>query len=319
MPVPQVRFGMSGGMHPERAYPPEEMYAFAEQAERLGYDSLWLGDHIAFHGPYPESLATLAAFAARTRRITLGTCVYLLPLRRPAVAAKAAATVDFLSGGGRFVFGVGVGGEGRAEFELCGVPLKERGARMDESIEILRKLWTGEPVSHQGRFWTFGEARQSPPPATPGGPPIWIGGRSEAAQRRAARAGDGWVSYLFGARRYAEALDRMRGWAAGAGRELRIEEGKWVPAHHAFVCLHADAGEALRLGTGNLSRRYGMDFRGIAERYLFYGSPDRVAGQIEEFKRAGARHFIFKYAGPPEEEMDQMAQLAEDVVARARA
>ena len=314
-----IRFGVSSGMHPERIYPPEEMYAFAEVAERLGYDSLWLGDHIAFHGAYPESLVTLAAFAARTRRITLGTSVYLLPLRRPAIAAKAAATVDFLSGGGRFVFGVGVGGEGKAEFDLCGVPLKERGARMDESLEIVRKLWTGQAVSHQGRFWRFGEVSKSPPPATPGGPPIWIGGRSEAAQRRAARAGDGWVSYLFSATRYAEALGRMREWAAGAGRELKIEEGLWTPAHHAFIYVHKDAATALRLGTENLARRYAMDFRGIAERYLFYGPPERVLEQIEAFKAAGARHFIFKHAGPPEEELDQLALLAGEVVAGARA
>jgi len=319
MPEAKVRFGVSGGMHPERATPPGEMYAHAELAERLGYDSFWLGDHVAFHGPYPESLTALAAFAARTKRITLGTCVYLLPLRRPAIAAKAAATVDFLSGGGRFVFGVGVGGEGKAEFELCGVPLEERGARMDESLEIVRKLWTGGTVSHRGRFWTFEGARQSPPPATPGGPPIWVGGRSEAAQRRAARSGDGWVSYLFTARRYAEALEKMRGWAAGAGRALDIDGGRWTPAHHAFFYMHGDAETALRRGTENLSCRYAMDFGGIAERYLLYGPPERVAGQIESYKQAGVRHFIFKYAGPPEEEMDQLARLAGEVLAGSRA
>ena len=136
----RTKFGVSFGMHPERLYPPGEMFAFAEEAEALGYDSLWIGDHVSFYGHYTESLTTLAAYAARTSRITLGTSVYLLPLRRPAVAAKTAATVDYLTGGGRFIFGVGVGGEGAAEFELCGVPLSERGARTDESLEIMRKL-----------------------------------------------------------------------------------------------------------------------------------------------------------------------------------
>ena len=82
-------------------------------AEALGYDSMWIGDHVSFHGHYTESLTTLAAFAARTSRITLGVGVYLLPLRRPAIAAKTAATVDYLTGGGRFVFGVGVGRRGK--------------------------------------------------------------------------------------------------------------------------------------------------------------------------------------------------------------
>ena len=172
----KTKFGVSFTMHPERIFTPEEMYSFAESAETLGYDALWIGDHISFHGHYTESLTTLAAFAARTSRITLGVGVYLLPLRRPAIAAKTAATVDYLTGGGRFVFGVGVGGEGKTEFELCGVPVKERGARTDESIEIVRKLWSGEAVSHEGRFWRFTDARQTPAPLTPGGPPIWVGG-----------------------------------------------------------------------------------------------------------------------------------------------
>ncbi len=313
-----TKFGISFGMHPERLYSPEEMYAFAEGAEGLGYDSLWVGDHVAFHGHYTESLATLAAFAARTRRIALGTSVYLLPLRPPAIAAQAAATVDYLSGGGRFILGVGVGGEGEAEFELCGVPLGERGARADESIAILRKLWSGERVRHEGRFWRFGGVRQSPPPPTPGGPPIWVGGRSDAARRRAALAGDGYVSYLFSPGRYAEGLARMEEWAAEAGRALPIAEGRWTPAHHAFIYVHEDAGRALRSGTENLSRRYNMDFRGVAEKYLFYGPPARCLEQVEAFKRAGARHFIFKHAGPPEEEMDQMARLAEEVIPEAR-
>ncbi|MEE9276126.1 MAG: LLM class flavin-dependent oxidoreductase [bacterium] len=308
-----VKFGISFGMHPERIPPPAEAFSYAERAEALGFDSLWVGDHIAFHGHYPEALATLAAFAARTRRITLGACVYLLPLRRPAIAAKAAATVDYLSEG-RFIFGVGVGGEGEAEFELCGVPLKERGARTDEALEILRKLWSGEEVAHAGRFFRFGPVRQSPPPASPGGPPVWVGGRSEAAQRRAALRAEGYVSYLYSPERYAEGLDKMRAWAAEAGRELEIEAGKWTPAHHAFIYLHDDAERALRRGIENLSRRYNMDFRGIAEKYLFYGPAERCREQVEAFKAAGAAHFIFKHAGPAEEEADQMARLAEEFI-----
>ena len=93
-----------------------------KRPKHLGYDSLWIGDHVSFYGHYTESLTTLAAFAARTSRITLGTGVYLLPLRRPAIAAKTAATVDYLKGGGRFIFGVGVGGEGKPSSSFAGFP-----------------------------------------------------------------------------------------------------------------------------------------------------------------------------------------------------
>ena len=314
----KTKFGVSFGMHPERIYTPEETYAFAEAAEALGYDSLWIGDHISFYGHYTESLTTLAAFAARTSRITLGTGVYLLPLRRPAIAAKTAATVDYLTGGGRFVFGVGVGGEGKTEFELCGVPVKERGARTDESIEIVRKLWSGEAVSHEGRFWRFGGARQTPAPLTPGGPPIWVGGRSDAARKRAALTCEGYLSYMFSALRFAKGLDDMRRWAEETGRPLDIEGGAWTPAHHAFIYVHKDAERALREGIRNLSRRYNMDFDGIAQKYLFYGSRERCLEQIAAFQEAGATHFIFKHAGPADEEMDQMALLAEEVIPEVR-
>ena len=314
----RTKFGVSFGMHPERLYPPGEMFAFAEEAEALGYDSLWIGDHVSFYGHYTESLTTLAAYAARTSRITLGTSVYLLPLRRPAVAAKTAATVDYLTGGGRFIFGVGVGGEGAAEFELCGVPLSERGARTDESLEIMRKLWSGEAVSHQGRFWRFGGARQTPAPLTPGGPPVWAGGRSDAARRRAALACEGYVSYMFTAPRFARGLEDMKRWAEEAGRPLDIEGGKWTPAHHAFIYAHEDAERALRRGVENLSMRYNMDFDGIAQKYLLYGPPARCMERIAEFKEAGVRHFIFKHAGPAEEEREQMALLAQEVIPEMR-
>ncbi len=315
--TPPLQFGITWGMHPERPAPPGEMFALAEMVERLGLDSLWIGDHIAFHdGHFTESLTTLAAFAARTSRLTIGTAVYLLPLRTPGVAAKAAATVDYLSGGGRFVFGVGVGGEGEQEFELCGVPLGERGARTDEAIERLRKLWSGERVSHEGRFWKFSDTRQSPPPLTPGGPPIWIGGRSDAARKRAALAGDGYVSYLFTAERFEKGMGQIRRWAGEAGRELGIEEGDWTPAHHAFMYIDEDEGRALRTGTEYLSTRYNMDFRGIAEKYLIHGPPERCAEQLGGFARAGARHFILRPVGAQEEDPDQMAQLAEDIIPR---
>ena len=123
----EMKYGYGHGMQPGAASPPARFLAFVEKAERAGFDSFWLDDHLAFRGAYLESLCALAAAAARTRRITLGSLVYLLPLRRPAIAAKAAATVDYLSGGGRFIFGVGVGGEAPEEFDLCGVPRAERG------------------------------------------------------------------------------------------------------------------------------------------------------------------------------------------------
>src|SRR5262245_34603688 len=114
---------------------PESLRALAGKVEGLGYDSIWTGDHVQFYNPTLESLTMLAHLAAVTRRVRLGTAVYLLALRHPTIAAKTAATLDVLSGG-RFVFGVGVGGEYPKEFEASGVPHGERGRRVDEAIDI---------------------------------------------------------------------------------------------------------------------------------------------------------------------------------------
>ena len=131
-----------------------------------------------------------------SRRLTLGTSVYLLPLRHPAPVAKQVATLDHLTEG-RLIFGVGVGGEFPREYEVCGVPRGERGARLSEGIALLRRFWSGEPVSHTGRFYgPFTDVPMQPPSRQAGGPPIWCGGRSDGALRRTGRLADGWLSYV---------------------------------------------------------------------------------------------------------------------------
>lgn len=309
-----VKYGYGYGMQPGEPPSHLDFLAFIEKVEQAGFDSFWLDDHIAFRGNFLESLAALAAAAARTERIVLGSLVYLLPLRRPAIAAKAAATVDYLSGGGRFIFGVGVGGEEAREFEVCGVPRAERGARTDEAIAVLRKLWSGEAVSHEGKFFRFSDARQSPPPLTPGGPPIWVGGRSEAAQRRAALLADGYAPYLFSPSRYEKALEHVRRLAAEAGRVIDDPGKSWTPALHLFVNLRETEDDALAQGAENLSMRYGMDMREAAKRYLLRGSVARCAERIDAYWKAGVRHFIFKAAAPAGEEVEHMTKLAGELL-----
>ncbi len=130
----------------------ESTRAITAELDRLKFDSIWVGDHIAFTTPILDPLLQLAQVAACSDRLTVGTAVYLLPLRHPTPVAKQTATLDHLSGG-RFIFGVGVGGEFKAEYAACGVPRNERGARLGEAIAVLRKLWRGEPASHDGRFF----------------------------------------------------------------------------------------------------------------------------------------------------------------------
>ena len=190
-----VKYGYGYGMQPGKPPGHLDFLGFIEKVEQAGFDSFWLDDHIAFRGNYLESLAALAAAAARTERITLGSLVYLLPLRRPAIAAKAAATVDYLSGGGRFIFGVGVGGEEAREFEVCGVPKTERGARTDEAIAVLRKLWSGEASESRREILSFLECAAKPS-ATEHRRPADLGGRQERGRAKARRFARGWLCAL---------------------------------------------------------------------------------------------------------------------------
>ena len=191
-----VRFGIQGsGQHVGGSPDPATLRAIAAEAEAAGFDSIWASDHLSFVNPIHEPLVALGMFAATTERIALGTSVLLLPLRHPALVAKATASLDVLSGG-RLLLGIGVGGEGEKDFQAAGVPRSERGARTDEAMGVLRALWRGGPVTHHGRFHAFTDVEIAPVPARPGGPPLLVGGRSPSALRRAGRLGDGWLAYM---------------------------------------------------------------------------------------------------------------------------
>src|SRR5262245_60559290 len=144
----------------------------------------------------------LARLSALTERVRIGTSILLLPLYAPAIVAKQVADLDRATGG-RVTLGVGIGGEYPQEFRACQVPVAERGRRTDEAIPLLRALWSGEERTHDGRYYPMDAVRIHPPPAQRGGPPIVVAGRREPAMRRAARLGDGWMPYLYSARRYA--------------------------------------------------------------------------------------------------------------------
>jgi probable F420-dependent oxidoreductase len=187
----------------------EQLPELAKFAEETGYHGLMGGDHAVYpetieagypysedgrpdmspDWEYPDQWASIAAMAAVTERILFTTGVYVLPVRNPHEVARATATLGILSQG-RFVLGVGAGWM-REEFEIYGVPFAGRGKRMDECIEVIRKLWTGEMVEHHGDCFDFPRVQLSPVPAK--APPIYVGGDNELALRRAATLGDGWI------------------------------------------------------------------------------------------------------------------------------
>ena len=255
--------------------------------EALPIDSLWVGGHVASPNGAPEVLVGLARTAALTTRVRVGTAVLLLPLYPPAIVAKAVADVDRASGG-RVTLGVGIGGEYPVEFDACQVPVAERGRRTDEAIPLLRRFWTGEPVTHDGRYYPVDGARIFPAPAQPGGPPVIVAGRQPAAMRRAARVGDGWMPYLYSPRRYAASVATVKECAAEAGRDLSGFE--WF----AFLFVNVDDnGARAREETATfLGGTYQQDFEAMVASVAVAGTAPEVVARLHEYVEAGARHLI---------------------------
>jgi probable F420-dependent oxidoreductase len=221
----------------------EMLLAVAEAAERLGFDSVFAAHHVALpyeresEYPYKRSgtevamspgmqwldpLVTLSVVAGVTERIGLGTSVLVLPYRNPVNLAAEAASLDVLSGG-RLILGVGAGWM-REEFETLGLDPAERGARTDEYIEVMRTLWTEDPASFDGRFVHFDGTVLAMRPRTAGGPPVWVGGNTDAGMRRALRYGDGWHGFEV----YPEELPDVHERLDRLGGEVGRDPGRLV-------------------------------------------------------------------------------------------
>ena len=215
----------------------EGITAFAQLAEELGFDALWVSDHVVVprsldsrypysrDGSFPvapdvplmEPLATLLFAAAVTERVKLGTTVLVIPMRNPIVTAKQLASLDVLSNG-RLILGVGAGWM-EEEFKMLGVPFERRGARTNEYIRLIKALWTEENPSFEGEFWQIKDVGFSPKPLQQPHPPIWTGGHSAPALRRAGRLSDGWHAVGVSPDTLREQFQEVQRHAEEAGRD----------------------------------------------------------------------------------------------------
>jgi alkanesulfonate monooxygenase SsuD/methylene tetrahydromethanopterin reductase-like flavin-dependent oxidoreductase (luciferase family) len=258
------------------------LLAGAELAEELGFDSGWVGDHLSFHPPVLEAVTALAAAAARTSRLVLGTGVLLLPLRHAVWTAKQLATVAALAPD-RLLLGVGVGGENPAEWEAAGVPVAERGRRLDESLAIITALLRGEAVEHPGPLLPVRSPVLEPFPAT--GPPVVVGGRSDAGLRRAARVAGGWLGVWLSARRVAEAREQLDTYAAEYGRP------RCTVLMMVFVHVTDDVAAARAEVATFVRGQYGLPVDRL-DRWFLIGDEKHVAAGLRELRDAGAEGFV---------------------------
>lgn len=261
------------------SFPVPRAAALAEQA---GFDAVWVGDHLAYHPPTMDALCALASAAAVTERVTLGTAVLLLALRHPAWTAKQLASLDALAPG-RVVLGVGVGGEGEAEFRAAGVPLAGRGRRLDESLEVLYALLRGDAVDHRGPSISLTSPRLEPVPSLP--PPLVVGGRSVPALDRAARVADGWMAVWVTPDR----LSSMRAELARKAENL----GRPCPRVLllVFCCLTDDPDRGWNEAAELLQGQYRLPIEKLA-RWIHVGSAEKLASDLSDYRNAGADGFV---------------------------
>ncbi|HEX3790813.1 MAG TPA: LLM class flavin-dependent oxidoreductase [Pseudonocardiaceae bacterium] len=261
---------------------------FARRAEEQGFDFFCCGEHVFFHGPITNAFVALAAAAGATERIRLLSALTVLPVYPAALAAKLIATLDRVSQG-RFELGVGVGGEYPPEFAAVGVPLAERGARADEALDLLSRLFTGEPVTFHGRFSTIEDQVLRPVPLQRPGPPVWVGGRKGPAIRRAARHADVWLPYLVTPDRLAAGLTEVRDLAEQYGRPRDAVRG----GVFCWSVVDSDGAWARQAAIDGISATYQQDFTRFADSYLLCGNVEQVSERIMEYAAAGAQELVF--------------------------
>ena len=276
---------------------PEILMKLARKADELRYSSIFVTDHVVIpssqSAPYPysptgrftgdwghgylEPLTLMSYLAGETSRVKLGTSVLVIPYRNPVVTAKMLATLDVLSGG-RVILGAGVGWF-KEEFEaLQAEPFERRGAVTDEYLHLMRACWTREPVDWQGAFYRMGQVSAMPKPRQKGGIPIWVGGHTDAALRRAGEISDGW--HPIGLRppamllpeEYRDKVAIVRDWARKAGRDPKAITLSFRCPLEVFPKRAKPAG---------------------GERQLFRGTAVEVIGDLKAYQALGVTHFVF--------------------------
>ncbi len=283
----------------------------ARAAATLGFEGIWVNDEIVMpvddqganigDQPVIEPLITLASLIHAAPRLTLGTAVVVLPQRHPVLVAKQAAALHIMSGG-RLILGVGIGWHS-LEFRLLGADFTHRAAITDEAIELMQALWREPIATYDGRFHHLEPASQPPLPPG-GGPPIWIGGNSPAAIRRAARYGSGWLPFIHSGDPFANKVDDFR---AGVALLRELTEGQPCPTIANMLYLRIERPDEPAVVK---STTPGMPS-------AFAGNPDAVAEHIDGYRQAGLEHALLLFESEDVDDLlRQMQVFAEQVAPR---
>ncbi len=289
---------------------PRALIDFAVRAEELGFDSLWTGDTLL--RPMIEPLALLGALAVRTERIGLGTAALLPALRRPVQTAQALASIDQLSGG-RLTVAVGAGFPNRSEREYAAsdVPWQRRFARLDDTVELWRRLWTSSgPTAFHGKVLHYDDLPEGLAPHRPGGPPVWLGGATPAALERTGRLYDGWLPYPPDVADYAPGLAAVRRSAADAGRAPAAV----TPALYTTLLVAPDEAAGRAALDVYCRAAYGFPVEVVETIQTMVAGPvEHIAQVLRGYLSAGVTHLVCRIGAldlPGQEgQLEKLAEL----------
>jgi alkanesulfonate monooxygenase SsuD/methylene tetrahydromethanopterin reductase-like flavin-dependent oxidoreductase (luciferase family) len=272
-------------------------------AEEAGLDHLAVGDHVSFYvGLGFDGLLAASQVLAGSATLASNTGVYLLPLRHPVVVARQVADMTAMAPG-RFVFGVGIGGEDPHELEICGVDPRTRGRRMNECMHIVRGLLTGKPVDFAGEFYTLDHALILPAPVDP--VPLVVGGRSDAAIARAGALGDGWIGVWVSPNRYASAVEQMQASADASGRNVT----RWTNALNVWCGVGTTHEEARPRVADAMQAMYQLPYERF-EKWSPAGTPEDIASFLIPYVESGCSLFnLILQAGDDEEAVGAAGEI----------
>ncbi len=273
---------------------PSGLYQIAERAEAMGFHSVWVGDSLTAR-PRIDALTTLAAIGARTQRVRLGTAIFLAALRHPILLAYQLASLDWMTGG-RIDLGVGYGRPkepaAEHEFHILGLDPSARMKMSEELVQVMRRLWRENDVSHAGKFNQFDHVTIEPKPTQPGGVPIWLASNNvEPGLKRVARLADAWINNIKSPELFGECWRKIQEFAAAAGRNPdSIHPG-------IYFTLAAGGKDAVVEGQQFLAQYYNRSYEAVANAMLCVtGSWDEVIDWTEKYVEAGARTVVLRFA-----------------------
>jgi len=298
----KVRVGFGLGVGVGAQVNGDTLWSIIDACEEQGWDSMWFSERVA--GGLPDVLALMAAVAGRTRRLKFGPSVLVVPGRNPVLLAKELATIDVLSNG-RLVPAFGLSSDAAREHEAFGVERGERAGRTDEAVELMKRLWSEDNVTHEGKYFTVHDLTVGPRPVQQPGMDVWFGGHSSAAIRRVARLGDGWLPSFVTAAEYRPKADEIRKLAADNGRHIDDE-------HYGALVAYLPEGmeppdQLLRLLAA--TRKDPVDALDI----VAGGGPAGLRTRLEEFIEQGASKFVVLPLIPPTDWVGELATLREQV------